>query len=90
MVVHQLQNTAEGVVYKNIRVLREENKYFDVTLVSDDGLIFPAHKLILASKSKKFNHMLSQMTISSTNGQTIYLYVHWTCNNKSAKAHEIP
>ena len=71
MALHQLENSPEGVIYKNIRSLRDENKYFDVTLVSDDGEIFSAHKLILASQSRKLNNMLSQITLSSTFSQTI-------------------
>jgi len=73
MAVHYLTNSLDGVIYKNIRSLRDEQKYFDVTLVSDDGEIFSAHKLILASQSEKLNKILSQMTMSSTNSQTIYL-----------------
>ena len=71
MAIHQLENSPEGVIYKNIRSLRDESKYFDVTLVSDDGEIFFAHKLILASQSRKLNNMLSQITLSSTFSQTI-------------------
>ena len=71
MALHQLENSPEGVIYKNIRSLRDENKYFDVTLVSEDGEIFAAHKLILASQSRKLNNMLSQITLSSTFSQTI-------------------
>jgi len=73
MAVHYLSNSLDGVIYKNIKSLRDEQKYFDVTLVSDDGEIFSAHKLILASQSEKLNKILSQMTMSSTNSQTIYL-----------------
>ena len=73
MALHQLQNSSEGAIYKNIRGLRDENKYFDVTLVSDDGEFFSAHKIILASQSKKFSQILSQMTMSSTFFQTIYM-----------------
>ena len=73
MALHQLQNSSEGAIYKNIRGLRDENKYFDVTLVSDDGEFFSAHKIILASQSKKFSQILSRMTMSSTFFQTIYM-----------------
>ena len=64
MVTHLLKNNAEGSVYKNIRSLRDENQFFDVTLMCEDGEMFSAHKVVLASQSDKFKQILSHMTLS--------------------------
>ena len=57
---HLLRNHSENVVHKNIKLLRDENQFFDVTLICEDGVVASAHKLILASHSDKFKQILSQ------------------------------
>jgi len=68
-----LKNNAEGSVFKNIRSLRDENQFFDVTLMCEDGEIFSAHKVVLASQSEKFKLILSHMTMSQALVQNIYM-----------------
>ena len=71
---HLLRNQSENVVYKNIKLLRDENHFFDVTLICEDGIVVSAHKLILASHSDKFKKILSQMSMTSiVSQQCIYL-----------------
>ena len=76
MVMHLLKNDAEGSVYKNIRSLRDENQFFDVTLMCDDGEIFSAHKVVLASQSEKFKLILSHMTMSQVGVLGLKLTIH--------------
>merc|ERR1712129_47394 len=49
----------ESNVRESFRALREENKYFDVTLASDDGHKIEAHKVILAAGSKVLDAILN-------------------------------
>merc|ERR1712129_15883 len=49
----------ESNVRESFRALREENKYFDVTLASDDGHTIEAHKVILAAGSKVLDAILN-------------------------------
>ena len=59
---HLIRNENEGVVYSNIRNLRDQSQFLDVNLVCEDGSRLPAHKIILAAHSDKFRRILSQMT----------------------------
>ena len=82
MVTHLLKNNAEGSVFKNIRSLRDENQFFDVTLMCDDGEIFSAHKVVLASQSEKFKLILSHMTMSQVSrGVCIVLALYLLVNS---------
>ena len=44
---------------KNIRSFRESQEFCDVSVVSDEGSSFPAHKVILASHSEKLRRLLT-------------------------------
>ena len=59
---HMIRNQSEGVVNSNIKLLREQNQFFDVSLVCEDGARLPAHKIILAAHSDKFKQILEQMS----------------------------
>ena len=63
---HLLRNQSDNVVYKNIKLLRDENQFFDVTLICEDGVVVSAHKLVLASHSDRFKQILSQLTFSTS------------------------
>ena len=51
---HDFQTT----VSQSFGLLRQEEEFFDVTLVSDDELEIPAHKLVLAASSSFFKSLL--------------------------------
>ena len=40
---------------------RESGEFSDVSLVSDDGDVFPTHKMVLASHSQKLDRILTQL-----------------------------
>ena len=61
---HLIRNQSEGVVNSNIKLLREQNRFFDVSLVCEDGARLPAHKVILAAHSDRFRQILEQMSPS--------------------------
>ena len=50
----------ENNVTRSYSQLRNENKFSDVTLVSDDHHLVSAHKVVLATCSKYFNDILKQ------------------------------
>ena len=62
---HLIRNQTDGVVNSNIKLLREQNRFFDVSLVCEDGARLAAHKVILAAHSDKFRQILEQMSSSS-------------------------
>ena len=47
-------------ILNNIKRLRKKNDFSDVTLVSDDYIHFPAHKVVLAASSEYFRRILAQ------------------------------
>ena len=59
---HLIRNESEGVVYSNIRSLRDQSQFLDVSLFCEDGSRLPAHKIILAAHSDKFKRILGQMS----------------------------
>ena len=59
---HLIRNEPDGVVYSNIRCLRDQAQFLDVNLLCEDGEKLPAHKIILAAHSEKFKRILGQMT----------------------------
>ena len=59
---HLIRNEPDGVVYSNIRHLREQAQFLDVNLLCEDGERLPAHRIILAAHSDKFKRILGQMT----------------------------
>ena len=61
---HLIRNQSEGVVNSNIKLLRDQNRFFDVSLVCEDGARLPAHKVILAAHSDRFRQILEQMSPS--------------------------
>ena len=50
----------EDSVTRSYSQLRNEKKFSDVTLVSDDHHLVSAHKVVLATCSKYFNDILKQ------------------------------
>ena len=50
----------QSVVSQSFRVLRREEDFYDVTLVSDDETQIPAHKLVLAASSSFFKSILKR------------------------------
>ena len=53
-------NDFQSNVSKSYGRLRNENEFYDVTLVSDDQKQVSAHKLILSSCSEYFRNILKQ------------------------------
>ena len=51
-------------VTKSFRDLRNENNFYDVTLVSDDQKQVSAHKVVLSASSEYFSNILNQNTHS--------------------------
>jgi len=49
---------------KTVQSFRAKNTFCDVTLISDDGVSFQAHKVILASQSEKLKTILSEFESS--------------------------
>ena len=62
MAQHLIRNEPDGVVYSNIRCLRDQAQFLDVNLLCEDGEMVPAHRIILAAHSDKFKRILGQMT----------------------------
>jgi hypothetical protein len=52
--VYKLWNDFEANIRESFRALREEQRFFDVTLATDDGQQIQAHKMILAAGSHFF------------------------------------
>ena len=61
---HLIRNQSIGVVNSNIKLLREQNQFFYLSLVCEDGARLPAHKVILAAHSDKIRQILEQMSSS--------------------------
>ena len=59
---HLIRNDSEGIVYSNIRSLRDQSQFLDVNIVCEDGARLAAHKIILASHSDKFKRILGHMS----------------------------
>ena len=53
-------NDFQSVVSQSFSVLRREEEFYDVTLVSDDQTQIPAHKLVLSASSKFFKSILKR------------------------------
>ena len=53
-------NDFQSVVSKSFSVLRQEEDFYDVTLISDDETQIPAHKLVLAASSSFFKSILKR------------------------------
>ena len=79
-------NDFQTTVAKSFGLLRKEKDFFDVTLVSDDQVQIPAHKLVLSACSSFFKTILKQNShshpliyitgISSTNLGFIMDYIY--------------
>merc|ERR1712086_1134903 len=63
-------NEFELNVRNTFKKLREEERLFDVTLATDDGLQIQAHKIILSSGSNFFNDIFMK---SNHTNMLIYL-----------------
>ena len=48
-------NAFDANIRDSLRKLREDQKLFDVTLVTDDGQFIQAHKMVLSAGSSFFN-----------------------------------
>ena len=53
-------NDFQSIVSQSFSVLRREEDFYDVTLVSDDQTQIPAHKLVLSASSKFFKSILKR------------------------------
>ena len=53
-------NDFQSVVSQSFSVLRREEDFYDVTLVSDDQTQIPAHKLVLSASSHFFKSILKR------------------------------
>ena len=53
-------NDFQSVVSQSFSVLRREEEFYDVTLVSDDQTQIPAHKLVLSASSHFFKSILKR------------------------------
>ena len=53
-------NDFETNIRTSFKELREDQNYFDVTLATDDGQTFEAHKIILSTGSQFFSNILKQ------------------------------
>ena len=70
-----IENRSEKIMLQNIKYLRNDNSFLDVTLMCEDGVVISAHKLILASHSDKFKQILSQMSSSVSPFVTSCIYL---------------
>ena len=52
-------NDFQKVLARTFRLLRSEEEFFDVSLVSDDQKMMSAHKLVLSASSPYFKHILT-------------------------------
>ena len=57
---HQLKSS-QGSPDRTLQRFRDSGEFSDVSLVSDDGDTFPAHKMVLASHSQKLDRILTQL-----------------------------
>ena len=79
-------NDFQSTVSKSFSLLKQEKEFFDVTLVSDDQLQIPTHKIVLSACSKFFKSVLTKNHhshpliylhgISSTNLNFILDYIY--------------
>ena len=74
---HLIRNQSEWVVNSNIKLLREQNQFFDVSLLCEDGARLAAHKVILAAHSDKFRQILEQMSSSDVLQTPVHLQVNF-------------
>ena len=70
---HLLQNKSSNVPDEKIKVFRENDLFCDVRLVSDDGMVFPAHRVLLASHSEKLKTILTKVGSASSSSLCLYL-----------------
>ena len=63
---HLLRNKSSLFPGDKIKVFREDDLFCDVTLLSDDGMVFKAHKVILASHSEKLQTILTKAESTSS------------------------
>ena len=54
-----LMRNSKSLIGPNVESFRESHEFCDVSIVSDDGSSFPAHKVILASHSEKLRRLLT-------------------------------
>ena len=67
---HLLRNKANGFPNGKIKILRDNDLFCDVKLVSDDGMVFSAHRVLLASHSEKLKKFLTKVESSSSSSST--------------------
>ena len=53
-------NDFQSTVSKSFSLLKQEKEFFDVTLVSDDQLQIPTHKIVLSACSRFFKSILTK------------------------------
>ena len=75
---HLIRNQSDGVVNSNIKLLRDQNQFFDVSLVCEDGARLSAHKVILAAHSDRFRQILEQMSSSAVQTPVSHCCVYLT------------
>ena len=59
-----LLRNSEGWPGGHFESVRARSQFCDVTLLSEDGASFPAHKVILSSQSEKLRSILAQFPAS--------------------------
>jgi len=67
-------NDFQSVVSQSFSVLRREEDFYDVTLVSDDQTQIPAHKLVLSASSQFFKSVLKRNSHSHLGFVLDYIY----------------
>ena len=70
---HVLRNQSENIVFNNIKLLRDENQLFDISLICEDGTVHQAHKVVLASQSERFKTILNHLSSSGVQQTSIFL-----------------
>ena len=56
-----LLKSSKGSPERTLERFRDSGEFSDVSLVSDDGDVFPTHKMVLASHSQKLDRILTQL-----------------------------
>ena len=72
---HLLRKKSDSVPREKIKGFQEKHIFCDVTLVSDDGMVFTAHRVLLASHSEKLKTILTKVESSSSASSSFCVYL---------------